>query len=66
MPGDSSPGAGEIKNMLQSFKTRVQRKDRKLLRYKFIKLKPCEIIMDSDWVHYSISALQSHRGGGKA
>lgn len=54
-PGDSSPGAGKVKNTLQSFKTMVQRKDKKLWHYKFIKLKSCEIIMDSDRVHYSLS-----------
>jgi hypothetical protein len=63
MPGDSSLGAGKIKNMLQSFKTKVQRKDRKLEHYKFIKPKLCEIIMDSDRVHYSLSAPQSHKEG---
>lgn len=48
MPVDSRPSAGKIKNMLQSFKTKVQRKDRKLQHYKFIKSKLYEIIMDSD------------------
>lgn len=48
MPVDSRPGAGKIKTMLQSFKTKVQRKDRKLQHYKFIKSKLYEIIMDSD------------------
>lgn len=48
MPVDSRPGAGKIKYMLQSFKTKVQRKDRKLQHYKFIKSKLYEIIMDSD------------------
>lgn len=48
MPVDSHPGAGEIKNMVQSFKTKVQWKDRKLQHYKFIKPKLYEIIMDSD------------------
>lgn len=48
MPADSRPGAGKIKNMLQSFKTKVQRKDRKLQHYKFIKSKLYEIIRDSD------------------
>lgn len=52
--GDSSPGAEKIKNILQSFKTMVQRKDKKLWHYKFIKLKSCEIIMDSDRDHYSL------------
>lgn len=55
MLGDGSPGAGEIKNTLQSFKTMVKRKYKKLWHYNFIKLKSCEIIMDSDRVHHSLS-----------
>ena len=48
MPVDSHPGAEKIKHIVQSFKTKVQRKDRKFRHYKFIKPKLFEIIMDSD------------------
>lgn len=48
MPVDSRPGAEKIKHIVQSFKTKVQRKDRKFQHYKFIKPKLFEIIMDSD------------------